>query len=488
MASASAKVTPEKVVAVDPKNIKPHPDNERIYGDIPSAILVQDIREHGVIQPLVCDKKTKEVISGRRRHAAALRAGLTEVPVIWRSYTDNNAMVEAIVLHNTYRQKTDRQILLEVEALARVEKLRAQERKDEGSKKGGIASRGTPKSQGKELTGDRNVAVLEPILDPSIPAGVKGVRVRKKRSSARTTSGEVGNAVGRSARTVEKAMSVINDAKKRHGDNWTEAPEVKAVLTGKATINKASQNITTRKREKEFKEKAKAFDVAELDVRHSSSIEDIDNESIDHVIVDPPYGVATGFIATFKDRSDMSSTFGDWDSGELLLGEIEDWISEWDRVMKTGGNIAVFCADTYLSFVKAILKNHGFNGITTIVWHKSNPEPVVRQTNFVSSCEYIVTAFKGPKRNTFHWKGQNEMHNVVRGAICAGKERMNHPTQKPLWLMSWLIERLTDPGDVVLDNFAGVGSTGEACKNAKRNFILVESKEEYVIKIQARLG
>lgn len=54
-----------------------------------------------------------------------------------------------------------------------------------------------------------------------------------------------------------------------------------------------------------------------------------------------------------------------------------------------------------------------------------------------------------------------------------------HPTQKPVALMEYLIKTYTNPGDLVLDNTMGSGSTGEACLNTGRRFIGIEKDEGY---------
>ena len=54
-----------------------------------------------------------------------------------------------------------------------------------------------------------------------------------------------------------------------------------------------------------------------------------------------------------------------------------------------------------------------------------------------------------------------------------------HPTQKPTELLEYLIESSTNPGDVVLDNCMGSGSTGVACVNTGRNFIGIELDQGY---------
>ena len=62
-----------------------------------------------------------------------------------------------------------------------------------------------------------------------------------------------------------------------------------------------------------------------------------------------------------------------------------------------------------------------------------------------------------------------------------------HPTQKPVALFEYLIKTYTNEGDLVLDNCAGSGTTGVACKNLNRNFILIEKEEKYIKVIEERL-
>ena len=62
-----------------------------------------------------------------------------------------------------------------------------------------------------------------------------------------------------------------------------------------------------------------------------------------------------------------------------------------------------------------------------------------------------------------------------------------HPTQKPVALFEYLIKTYTNEGDLVLDNVAGSGTTGVACKNTNRNYILIEKEQEYIDIINKRL-
>lgn len=63
-----------------------------------------------------------------------------------------------------------------------------------------------------------------------------------------------------------------------------------------------------------------------------------------------------------------------------------------------------------------------------------------------------------------------------------------HPQQKPIALLEYLIRTYTNPGMLVLDNTAGSGSTGVACVNTGRNYILMEQEPAHVAIIKSRLG
>ena len=66
--------------------------------------------------------------------------------------------------------------------------------------------------------------------------------------------------------------------------------------------------------------------------------------------------------------------------------------------------------------------------------------------------------------------------------------KFKHPTQKPVALFEYLIKTYTNEGDLILDNVAGSGTTGVACKNLNRNFILIEQDEKYCEVIKERVG
>ena len=71
---------------------------------------------------------------------------------------------------------------------------------------------------------------------------------------------------------------------------------------------------------------------------------------------------------------------------------------------------------------------------------------------------------------------------------CSGVNQNNHPTVKPIKLMEYLcLLTKTPTGGVVLDPFAGSGTTGIACKKTGRDFIGIEKEEEYCKIARARI-
>jgi DNA modification methylase len=78
--------------------------------------------------------------------------------------------------------------------------------------------------------------------------------------------------------------------------------------------------------------------------------------------------------------------------------------------------------------------------------------------------------------------------NIVDVKKPRGQEAISgHPTQKPLKLMKWLIQLSTNPEDLVLDCFAGTGTTGVAAQQLGRNSLMIEREQEYVDIIHERM-
>lgn len=82
---------------------------------------------------------------------------------------------------------------------------------------------------------------------------------------------------------------------------------------------------------------------------------------------------------------------------EEFLTKLDTWSAEWSRVLRQGGNFAIFCADTYISHLIEALKKNNLSPRRLIVWRKSNAVPVNRAHMPMSANEYIIVGVKGSK-------------------------------------------------------------------------------------------
>jgi DNA modification methylase len=209
------------------------------------------------------------------------------------------------------------------------------------------------------------------------------------------------------------------------------------------------------------------------------------DSSVDIVLTDPPYNTANKNVKKLKGRKDMSNDFGGWDyyGDSEYLKFSKDWIAHAVRVLKNSGNFLVFCKLEYVSDIRRIYEQLGLHHHGTIIWHKTNPPPKIRKVGFLSSCEAILWAVKGFDDKkvpyTFNFKTQKEMHNFFESPICMGNERTPHPTQKSEKLISHLLEIFANAGDVVLDCFAGSGTTAIVASKLSINSINIENDKNY---------
>lgn len=212
----------------------------------------------------------------------------------------------------------------------------------------------------------------------------------------------------------------------------------------------------------------------------------IPDNAIDLVLTDPPYLVSNNDISR-NNQANLQRDFGEWD--KMPQGDYEGFVSLWAglmaRQLKTGGGLYLFTGFHQSRVWHDALEASDLQFGGLLLWHRVNPAPQIRKTRWCPAFDLLLYFTKGiPK--TFVWMGQNEMHNVITGPICAGNEREYHPTQKPRWLLQKLLQVSSKPGDTILDPFAGTGSTAFCIGHLpKRRFILVEPEPKYSGLIQS---
>ena len=110
-----------------------------------------------------------------------------------------------------------------------------------------------------------------------------------------------------------------------------------------------------------------------------------------------------------------------------------------------------------------------------LVWEKTNPTPSIRKKTWRQSTELIIHAHN---KDDYNFIDQNYNRNVLKENTCS-HETLPHPTQKPIKLIKKVVEIISNKDDLILDPFAGSGTTAIACHDLKRNFICIEKEPEY---------
>jgi site-specific DNA-methyltransferase (adenine-specific) len=211
-------------------------------------------------------------------------------------------------------------------------------------------------------------------------------------------------------------------------------------------------------------------------------LQKVESDSIDLILVDPPYLISrdSGFKKSGKETKEevkkkynISIDFGDWDKIEI------DWsflFSEWKRILKKSGTLLIFFDIWKISELKFYADTSRFKQGRICCWNKTNPVPINSKLNYLSNAsEYFFTFVKGSKP-TFNSEYDNGFYKFP---ICHGRERLEHPTQKPLALIRELVKKHSNIGDIILDCFAGTFTTAEACQLEGRSWIMIESDEKY---------
>jgi site-specific DNA-methyltransferase (adenine-specific) len=138
----------------------------------------------------------------------------------------------------------------------------------------------------------------------------------------------------------------------------------------------------------------------------------------------------------------------------------------------------MFCqVEASQDWARALVES-GLDYVRTMVWIKPDGQPQFSGDRPGVGYESIVVAHRpGRKR----WNGGGRLGVFVESKQAGGSTvgGAPHPTTKPLPLMRELVSLFSEPGDLILDPFAGSGSTGVACRQLGRRFLGWELKPEY---------
>lgn len=153
-------------------------------------------------------------------------------------------------------------------------------------------------------------------------------------------------------------------------------------------------------------------------------------------------------------------------ASQMLKPEPKGKVDDNDRTKTSAPCMIVFCEFAQQFYLIELAKRYGLNHYINLVFRKNFSAQVLKANmKVVGNCEYglILYRDKLPKFNN----NGHMVFNCMDWTRDLGMEKI-HPTQKPIPLLQRLIELFTDPDDVVIDPFAGSGSTLIAAANLGR--------------------
>ena len=247
-------------------------------------------------------------------------------------------------------------------------------------------------------------------------------------------------------------------------------------------------------------------------------LREVPNAAVDLIYIDPPFntgtqqsitrlktvrdegGDRTGFGGN-RDRPDRQGSTSYLDAFEDYMAFLAPRIDEARRVLANNGSIFLhvdqheshYCKvllDRVFgrkSFINEIIWSYDYGGRSkkkwptkhdTIFWYAIDPANYTFNANAIDRIPYMAPGLVG-KEKAARGKVPTDVwwQTIVP---TSGKERTGYPTQKPLAILERIVKVHSNPGDMVMDFFAGSGTTGVAAARNDRLFVLVDSNPEAV--------
>lgn len=252
----------------------------------------------------------------------------------------------------------------------------------------------------------------------------------------------------------------------------------------------------------------------------------IGNNSVDLIYIDPPFNTGinrkyvrlrttstegSGDRLGFQGREFKTMCLGTKeypDKYDDYLGFLTPRLTHAHRILKSTGSFFLHLDYREVHYVK-ILLDEVFGRdcfVNDIVW--AYDYGARSKTKWSTKHDNILWYVKNPKNYTFNFDEMDRIPYMAPGMVTPekaargktptdvwwhtivptnGKERTGYPTQKPIGVLSRIIKVHSNVGDLVVDFFAGSGTTGEVAARLGRDFILVDSNSEAARVMKKRL-
>ena len=275
-------------------------------------------------------------------------------------------------------------------------------------------------------------------------------------------------------------------------------------IHNKSHSNHALMSLNKLRKDNNIKQKsAKDFDAPDKSIITLNIMDCCDflkslpDESVQLICIDPPYNLEVA----------------EWDSYSNYIDWASNWIKESYRVLSKNGSMVIFGGIQFresksgdlIDIIQYVRHNTKFKLINTIIWYYKNGMSAHRyfanrheeaiwltksndyyfdldSVRVPYSDEDLKLALKDKRLNPENTiKGKNPTNVWQIGRLNGNsKERVGHPTQKPIAIIERFVKALSYPGSIVLDFFAGSGTVGRVCIAEKRHCLMCDNDKSTV--------
>ena len=209
----------------------------------------------------------------------------------------------------------------------------------------------------------------------------------------------------------------------------------------------------------------------------NKGIKTIPDNSIDLVVIDPPYiiNVKGGKNNDSELSKKIKKIENELTGNNLTDGYDLKLLDDLVRVMKTI-NIYIWCSGKQIpAYIDFFVKEHNCN-MEVLIWNKTNAMPLFNN-KYLSDKEYCLYFRKKGYCNPNNYNDAKTVYNLPIN--IKDKIDWQHPTIKPLSIIRTIIRNSSKENEIVLDCFAGSGTTAVACILENRNYLCYEINKEY---------
>lgn len=433
------------------------------------ATLAQSIRRFGIIQPIVLSKRQDGLVvlvAGGRRLAACRSMGIESLQhgkdFVWRTEefsSDGQLRLQAVELEENLRRKD----------LAWPEAIDAKLRLFDLMQSIHGVSRGFGAGKSKEIDGF-SLRKLAEMLDENVSSTSRDIELAQKCRAFPVLA-----TMPTKADAVRKlGVAVTVATMQKFATKSVVTPSPQSVAVGSQTAGAGTPTPIAVPAPTAAPERWSLYEG-----RFQEGSANMADGSTDLVLTDLPYNIGLG-----TSSASHSAGLGSFSDSDIDINSLCCEVAvESFRILRNDRFGVFFFGMNYYGVLYDALSLAGFTvDVYPFIWLRDRSAPPDGFARYSKTYDPALIVSKGKPRFI-----RPNLPNSLAVPSVRGPERL-HAAQKPLAIMEKFVLDMTTPDCVVVDFFAGAGTTGEACLRNNRKAILFELEPSNCMMIRARLG